>query len=333
MIKVNKKYLSKNINVSRKLPVNIVDKDLKLFKHELKKSFPSNYVINEQNCLIFGQNIFSPKKFKLFKKETFFGYPSLKKILKDTIKNLISLRRVEIIKDGYWITDDKSTVYFHWFCDALQKTAYLDLISNKKLLIPKRFIDKEFIKDSLELLNINYQTLRPDTLYLVKSINIIGETAPTGNYNPSTLKQLQEMFYKKVNIETKEKKKKLWIMRENDKRSIENSDKIYSLLQEYGFEFIYFEKLSIKEKIVLLHNCQYLGGVWGSGLTNMIFMLSGSNLIEVRNKNDDQNNAFFSMASALNINYYYFVSIFAKDKSSVSINARDFKLFLESINI
>ena len=42
----------------------------------------------------------------------------------------------------------------------------------------------------------------------------------------------------------------------------------------------------MNEKIHLLNETLYLGGIWGSGLTNMLFLNEKTNLIEIRNKND-----------------------------------------------
>lgn len=37
----------------------------------------------------------------------------------------------------------------------------------------------------------------------------------------------------------------------------------------------------------------------------MLFMPDGTKVIEFRKKNDDHNNCYFSLASALNLKYYY----------------------------
>ncbi|MAL65438.1 MAG: hypothetical protein CMF94_04990 [Candidatus Marinimicrobia bacterium] len=328
----NKTILSASFEVKRELPKNIVDKDLFLFDHEIKRNFSESYVLNEKNCFVFGQNILSIRKLSIFVKETFFLNPKAKKIFKDTLKNILPLRKFKSIDNGYWITDDKSTVYFHWFCDALQKITLIEGYENKVLLIPERFTEKQFVIDTLKLLNINYQVLKKNTLYKIKNIEIYAETAPTGNYNPTVLKDLRKLFLKKTKAETKPNiYKKLWILRDNDIREIENSEIIYPILESYGFEFIYFEKLTMNEKIKILNETLYLGGIWGSGLTNMLFLNEKTNLIEIRNKNDKHNNAFFSMASALNLNYFYYSTDFYGDKKSLNIDREGFESFLESI--
>ena len=63
----------------------------------------------------------------------------------------------------------------------------------------------------------------------------------------------------------------------------------------------------------------------------MLFLNEKTNLIEIRNKNDKHNNAFFSMASALNLNYFYYSTDFYGDKKSLNIDKEGFDSFLESI--
>lgn len=333
---VKRENINSSITVKRKFPINIIEDEKYLFINEISRSFNGCYKIDEKKCLIFGQNIFSIKKRSLFIKETFFGYPSFKKILKETIKNFLKIRKFKIISSGVWITDNKSNIYFHWLCDALQKIVLIENLENTKLLLPEKFLKSQFIVETLNLLNVTFLPIDENTLYFAKELTIMGETAPTGNYNPEVLKTLQQKFFE-LNLSEKElsnKDKKYWILRENDKREIENSDEIYRILKSYGFEFIYFEKLSILDKIKILNNTSYLGGIFGSGLTNMLFLNKEANLIEIRNENDSMNNAFFSMANALELNYFYFISKFeGYKKIKIYLDPKRFDIFLSKIGL
>jgi len=48
-----------------------------------------------------------------------------------------------------------------------------------------------------------------------------------------------------------------------------------------------------------------LVGLHGAGLTNMIFMNKGGQVLEFRNANDSHNNCYFSLTSSLQHDYYY----------------------------
>ena len=43
----------------------------------------------------------------------------------------------------------------------------------------------------------------------------------------------------------------------------------------------------------------------GAGLTNMLFMKRGGSVLELRHASDHINNCYFTLSSALNLNYFY----------------------------
>jgi len=50
---------------------------------------------------------------------------------------------------------------------------------------------------------------------------------------------------------------------------------------------------------------RYLVSNHGAGMTNMLFMPEGSNVLELRHREDCINNCYFTLSSALNLNYFY----------------------------
>ena len=103
--------------------------------------------------------------------------------------------------------------------------------------------------------------------------------------------------------------KKIWISRQNaPKRKISNFDIIKPILINNGFEILEYENLTLEMQISISNNCKVLGGIHGAGLTNMLFMNKGCTLIEVRAEGDAKNNCFFSLASDLEMKYYYFLA-------------------------
>ena len=103
--------------------------------------------------------------------------------------------------------------------------------------------------------------------------------------------------------------KKVWISRQKaNKRKITNFDEIKPILEKYNFAVIEFEDFSFKDNIIRAHNCEVIGGVHGAGLTNMIFMKKKSKVIEIRSDGDDSNNCFFSLASDMEHDYFYFLA-------------------------
>ncbi|MCB0501088.1 MAG: glycosyltransferase family 61 protein, partial [Bacteroidetes bacterium] len=77
------------------------------------------------------------------------------------------------------------------------------------------------------------------------------------------------------------------------------------VLIKHGFEIIHAENYSLKEQIEIMNNTSVLMSVHGAGLTNMLFMPSGGKIIELRLAGDNHNNCYFSLASDLELDYYY----------------------------
>ena len=302
----------------RKLPKNYSHKDTKIFEHEFKKTIPANYYFISKNLYIFNEIIVKPFKLRLFRKYTFFGDKTFYQEIKRVVKNfMLSKNKIEYIENGIWVTDHKSTVYFHWILDSFQR---LILVKEKNndfpILLPNRLFEIEFIKDFVDSFSINYLVLRENITYKVNNLVITSKSAPTGNYHKDSIKKFRNEIFKlrKINKELKnDKYKNIFIFRKkNLHRSSVDFKKLKPILEKYKFTILDFEELTVIEKINYLQYTENLAGIFGSGLTNMIFMNKNTNVLEIRLEDDFKNNAFFSLASICDINYYY---LFYKNKN------------------
>jgi len=71
-------------------------------------------------------------------------------------------------------------------------------------------------------------------------------------------------------------------------------------------------------------------GIHGAGLTNILFMPKGASVLELRRKDDSHNNCYFSLASALELNYFY--QLCEVDNENIVTQVNDFlvdKIILE----
>lgn len=292
----------------RNPPKNLITNDTYLFNHELKREIKSSYIFFEKNVYTFNKNIFSLRKFKYFKKYSFFGDKNLPQRLKIIIKSFLrSSKNIQIIENGSWIIDNKSHVYFHWIFDALERSELInEQITDYPLLIPEEFYKKEFVSESLEHLKHKFIILRKNQVYKIKNLLITSKTALTGNYNEEILEKLIERFKNNSVPNQIESKKNIFIYRDSKiGRNIENFEEIKPILDKHKYEVVDFENYTFSEKVSLLSGCESLIGLFGSGLSNMIFLDKGKNLIEIRREDDSKNNAFFSLASACGLDYYY----------------------------
>jgi capsular polysaccharide biosynthesis protein len=84
-----------------------------------------------------------------------------------------------------------------------------------------------------------------------------------------------------------------------------NEDEVGAALKDYGFRSIRFEDYSFAEQVQIASKARFLVSNHGAGLTNMLFIASGSSVLELRKREDSHNNCYFPLASALDLHYFY----------------------------
>jgi capsular polysaccharide biosynthesis protein len=292
----------------RTVPKNLSRSDDNLFSHEYSKSFPSVNIIKANNAVIINLSIYNFKNLTLFIKQNYFSKPLKLRLFKDVIGNIIkSFGKKQKLKRGLWITDNKTSVYFHFLCDAL--TRYQTIPEEYKqypVLLPFKY-NLKWLTEILDTLSINYIVLNPNTRTVVEKAIVSSYSAPSGNFHKNTLLNLRQSFIQSYenNILIENNIKKVWIDMSRHRRPVQNIKDLQPILNKYNYVEVLFEELSIHEKINLLSNVDILVGSHSSGLTNMLFMRSGTKVVDIRDPKDNIKNAFFTMASELSIEYYY----------------------------
>ena len=218
-----------------------------------------------------------------------------------TSKSSISLDK------AIWICDDKSSVYFHWIFDALTKYINLpDEIKKYQVILPQQYLI-DWIVEFLDYLQIDYFVLETNTKIKVKELYLPSYNAPSGNFNKDIVFRLRDEFLKnyEFDLSNQSQDKKIWINMEKHRRPIKNIKEIRPILEKYNFDEVTFEDLTISKKIQILQNTNFLMGSHSSGLANMLFMKKGGNIIDIRDPNDNIKNAFFTLSSELDLNYFH----------------------------
>lgn len=304
-----KKIIYPSIEVERNVPKNLKNDHLYLFSHELRKTIAESYVFKKKKIYCFNSILISLILPNYFSRYTFFGDKTYVERMKRIVKSFItSKKKIEYIDKGIWFTDHKSHVYFHWILDSLQRAEMSASFNDEfPFLIPEELYNLSFVHESLDFLGLKYKVLKSDQLYKVKELLITSKTADeSGNYNPLVLNKLIKHFKENIKLAKVNPSKNYFIIRnQKDGRTIDNFEYVEKVLNKYNFEVLKFEEYNYFEKINLMNECKNLMGVFGSGLTNMIFLNKGSNVIEIRASEDLHNNAFFSLASSVGLNYYY----------------------------
>ena len=304
--KLGNSYLS-----ARTLPINYQKKDNFLFNHELEKYIESSYFIKKSNLYIRNLDLFSFKYFSWnYKYTKMKKYPiifSFKKSLRTFRRTDFKKQKISLEK-GIWALDEKSFHYFHWFCDTLTRYLQVEKYNNQyPLLISSDLIKKEYILETLNLLNINYSIYDYEIPYKIKNLLISSHITDSGNYSNKNITLLSSLLKSSIEITTPTNR--LWISRNKSKhRKIANEESLIPVLKQYGFQIIYPEDISFVEQISLYRNAEIIGGLHGGALTNILFMNEGTKLIEIRRYGDNKNNCYFTLASELKIDYYYLES-------------------------
>ncbi len=297
---------------NRQLPKNLNQTDLGLFDHELKKAIPATLLlqfdditVNPDGVLIHKHRII-PESFPhpLFAK----SWAGIRVGLKLFIKNFIKYWDYKNFdREVYWITDIQSQGYFHWITDTLSRLyAIKDKIGNATLMLPGDYCNFEYIVSSLKPFLI--QDVRYiQSKFRCKNLKMPTHTAPTGNYNEEIIRGLRSLYtnyYQGSNNEALSEK--IYISRgKAQKRKIINENELIDLIEQYGFKTVHFEDYSFEEQVKIAMGTRYLISNHGGGLSNILFMRSGSKMMELRKAADNHNNCFFSLASCLNIDYFY----------------------------
>lgn len=304
----------------RKLPINLNSADLGLFEHELKRAIPAinllslnDISVNPDGILYRGARILS-ESFHLPYFHDVSGARAMakaagrKSLLKFLAGNCLLRRGKKFDGEAIWCSDDWSHMYFHWMTDTLPRLmAIHGRMGNATLLLPGAYQKKEYVTASL----------RP---FSVQGVNFVNETcrcgnltipthaAPTGNYNVGLTRDLRSLytdFFQNVPGD-RDYGDRIYVSRcKAGKRRITNEKECFAVLEEYGFNTVYFEDHPFEQQVKIALKARYLVSNHGAGLTNILFMKSGCSVLELRLKGDSHNNCYFVLASALDLKYYY----------------------------
>ena len=297
----------------RQEPINIIEKDKLLFKHEYEykcyepilKIYKNTYFNSEGFIYQFFRPVIEPFS---------INNQSHKKSNLDTIKNIVKcylLKQGNLNDPCFFIHDVWFEGYFHWNLDALPRLyCFLQFQSTKyKLILPKHSQQFSYITESLALLGFNNNNcifVDYSRVYYAKEIATCPPFTRTGNYHSEVIRSMAEQLKKNAGVSNQIPHRLIYISRKNaKKRKIINEEEISSLLHLKGFEIIETDSLSYVEQIQLFNSAKWLVSIHGAGLSNMIFMNKGCHVLELRNKDDKGNNCYFSLASSVGLHYYY----------------------------
>ncbi|MBC8147210.1 MAG: glycosyltransferase family 61 protein [Bacteroidetes bacterium] len=189
-----------------------------------------------------------------------------------------------------------TTNYYHFIYDSIPYLfTYFELkkkIPDLKLLMNYSDVSKTtffpFVLETLEVLGIKLEDItihnelnKYHTIYIGSSL--------THDKKPNTppRKEIYDLFQRmadSVNLDHNTPKKiyvsrRTWIHNDlsnigtdyTTRRKLMNEDKLVEYLESIGYKEVFCEKMSMKEKIHLFRNAEYIAGPIGGGMCNILF--------------------------------------------------------------
>jgi capsular polysaccharide biosynthesis protein len=303
--------------VVRSLPQNLVPEDLPLFAHEMEKTFggatstegnwdftPEGLLLAPGSSLVVGlsfqgtspEGLLSRWKVRAKGLRARWFHPCEVPVLSVGTRPLI-------------VTDEFSNGYFHWIADALPKIWWVkDRLDEFTLILPAFAQKYRYMNESLALWpGLRTLIVGENRRTALRGALVLPSQAPTGNYRPAFVTGLGSDW--RAFLGTGRPHRKVYVSRQKAPwRKVRNEDVVWSRLHSQGFERVFLEDLPFAEQVRLLAETEVLVSNHGAGLTNLLFMVPGTRVLEVRMRGDAANNCYFSLASAVGLEYFYLLA-------------------------
>ena len=210
---------------------------------------------------------------------------------------------------------DAGNNFFHWFFDCLPRffllSKFYKFTKDDFFLVPSTKHDYQ--KQSLNLLNISNFIDASDLKHVkvnkIICIDCVGRNI--SKLHPTKWLVNNFRFYFKIPMNKKSKKKnlKIFINRTGSSsvmRDIINKDDLIDYLKNKNFMIIDPSKLDFLQQIKIFNSSKIIIGLYGAGLTNVIFCKKGTTIIELKNNYTD--NVYKNISKAFNLKYYNLIS-------------------------
>lgn len=303
------KTLSPETLAKRKLPVNFDQTQLPIFEGELQRAIPQSRLlrlkhirVSSEGLLFKGTNILPES----------FAFPNqleewkLRSVVKFLAKNYVVRRTRRVDSEALWITDYWSNGYFHWIADALARLYVVrDRLDDLLLLLPAGYESLDYVNSSLAAFGVKkVEFIGPSEVLECRTLLMPSHTAPSGHYNEAIIRGVRNVLLSAYG--DSDRGEKIYISRRHaTKRRIVNEDDVSQVLSNFGFQTIYAEQLSFAQQVGISSRARCIVSNHGAGLTNMLFIPENGSVLELRHLTDSINNCYFTLASALNLNYFY----------------------------
>lgn len=311
---MSEKLLLKSYTVIRRFPKNYSEGDLDFCKREFSYQTLDVSFVECRNCFVnykgFVYNgYFQINERSLLSSDYYRGQFTIQHYIKKVL-----LKRKRSLPAGrkYLLAfDEWGHVHYHWFCDTLPRIySARDILRDHYLLLPahSRYIESVGL-ETLKILGLNPKgiefidygdLLRIDDLTLVTRVGMPGYT------NDKLMKCLSKEIIRRNGLGGIRQSRKIYISREGaDFRKVLNEGDVQEVVKSFGYEVVKYEEMDIRLQMEVTAAAKSIVSIHGAGLTNMMFMQPGGNVLEFRRDRVYHNQCFWHLADALDLNYFY----------------------------
>ena len=313
----------------RNKPINLEPSDVKFFEHELVKEIPDHKIQAYD-----GKTIVTPDGVVIWR-----GGLEIESLYSDqhifflngiykTYYRYVSLFKENVKGPFLHAFDPWVMGYFHWvteFIPRLFKAKHL--LTESTVILPSvnngiwnsasaiRSLYKKgsqipqngYFTESLEAFQLK-STYRHEARnpLIARNLYFSSHVAPSGNYNDLVMKELRGFYFKYYDIKNEVSNRLVYVSRNMaSRRYIQNEQEVIESLRTLGFEIFELETLTFREQVILFSQTKFFISQHGAALTNLLFMKEDTFVLELKIEGDFQNLCYFSLASAMNVNYLY----------------------------
>jgi len=205
--------------------------------------------------------------------------------------------------------------YYHWICESIFRAWMVrDELDRLVLLLPVECKLSDFIMNSLLPFKFKDIYFIPENKCVSVPNLVLPQIKPLcDQYHRAEVFGIREVYFnfiddrKDVDMDLGER---IYVSRKKaGRRKIVNESEIESILIKHGFAIVNNEEYSFLQQVSYFSKAKYLISIHGSGLTNMLFMRSGSSVLEFHKKKtnpeDKYNAVFWHLADCLGFGYYH----------------------------
>jgi len=196
------------------------------------------------------------------------------------LENIPSALKGRYISLRAFATDN----YCHWLLDTMPRLGMLVLCLDDevKFILPSPL--KSFHIDSLRAFGLtDSQWVNVESnVTAVEQLTFLVSTPKPNRPHPAHLLAMTERIkYNILGDERPTPKRRIYVARANTTRLIVNRDELLPVLDEFGFEVVYCERLTFEEQVRLFAETQVILGAHGAGMCNHIFCPPESAVVEL----------------------------------------------------